>query len=321
MEPALLWHLAGTRNSFIPAMPALTRCSRRSKLNGVFKKKDKLQQLQRKMAQVGIANGGNSAGIPQLCCRINTLHHIRIELEVLTKRINGYLRNSGSAEGDDTRNSNVKVFELSSASCLEGVQELCELTAYKVVFQDLSHVLWDGLYVGEVPSARIEPFLQELDKYLAGVSSTVHDRVRTRLISDVMKASFAGFLLVLLAGGPSRAFTVEDYAIIDEDFNLLTDLFWSNGDGLPAELIEKFSTTIRGVLTLFRTDTVSLIDRFRTSILEISASSAKSKLPLPPTPERWSPTEPNTILRVLCYRSDETASKFLKKTYDLPKKL
>ncbi|EOY30686.1 Uncharacterized protein TCM_037808 isoform 3 [Theobroma cacao] len=311
----------GNRSTFVPSMPALTRCSTRAKFPGVFKKKEKFQIAQSKKSQVGTTNSNGSFGIPQLCCRINTLQHIRTELDVLAKRVIGYLRNSESTHVDNVANWMGKAFELSTATCVEGIQLLCEATAYRVIFHDLSHVLWDGLYVGEVSSSRIEPFLQELEHYLEVISLTVHDRVRTRLITDVTRASFDGLLLVLLAGGPARAFSLQDYELIAEDFKFLTDLFWSNGDGLPTDLIEKFSTTVKAVLPLFHTDTGSLIEQFKSVTLESYGSSAKSKLPLPPTSGQWSPTEPNTLLRVLCYRSDETAAKFLKKTYNLPKKL
>lgn len=301
-------------------MPALTRCSMGSKFH-VFKKKEKSNVTQRMKSQVGTTNGDNSCGIPQLCVRINALQHIRTQLEVLEKRTVIQLRNSKSTHVDDFTNGVGKKFELSGAACVEGIQQLCEATAYKVVFHGLSHVLWDGLYVGEVSSSRIEPFLQELEQYLEIISSTVHDRVRTRVITDVMKASLEGFLLVLLAGGPSRTFTLHDSEIIEEDFKFLTDLFWSNGDGLPANLINKFSTTVKDVLPLFHTDAESLIEQFKSLTLASYGSSAKSRLPLPPTSGQWNPTEPNTLLRVLCYRNDETAAKFLKKTYNLPKKL
>ncbi|GKV06681.1 hypothetical protein SLEP1_g18540 [Rubroshorea leprosula] len=310
----------GTRSTFVPPLPALTRCSTGSKFNGVFKKKEKFQVAQRR-SQVGTTNGNNAFGIPQLCCRINTLQLIRTQLEDLAKRTMTLLRNSESANVNDITNGVGKVFELSAASCVEGIQQLCEATAYKVVFQDLSHVLWDGLYAGEVSSSRIEPFLQELEHYLEVISSTVHDRVRTRVITDIMKASFDGFLLVLLAGGPSRSFNLQDCEMIEEDFKFLTELFWSNGDGLPDDLIERFSTTAKGVLPLFRTDSENIVEQFKRLTLESYGSSAKSRLPLPPTSGQWSPTEPNTLLRVLCYRSDETSAKFLKKTYNLPTKL
>lgn len=301
-------------------MPGLTRCSR-SKFNGVFKKKEKPLKTHRKKSQVGTTNGDNSFGIPQLCVRINTMQRIRMELAVLEKRTVAHLGSSKSIHEDDIANGAGFKFQLSSNACVEGIQQLCETIAYRIVFRDLCDYLWEGLYVGDVSSARIEPFLQELEPYLEIVSSTVHDRVRTRVITDVMKASFDGFLMVLLAGGPSRSFSMQDSVIIEEDFKFLTDLFWSNGDGLPAEMIEKHSTTVRDILPLFRLDTERLIQQFSQLTKEMYGSSSKSRLPMPPTTGQWSSREPNTLLRVLCYRNDEAAAKFLKKTYNLPKKL
>ncbi|KAL4325057.1 hypothetical protein GQ457_11G016870 [Hibiscus cannabinus] len=311
----------GSRNTYIPTMPALTRGETGSKFQGVWKKKEKLQNYQKRNSQVTTMNGDNSFGVPQLCVRINTLHRIRSEMDVLEKRIITHLRNCESAHVEDFSNGLNKKFELTPSACVEGVQQLSEAVAYKIVFHDLSHVLWDVLYIGEPSSSRIDPLLQELERNLLIISETVHEKVRTRIITDIMKASCDGFLLVLLAGGPSRAFTRQDSQIIEDDFKALKDLFWANGDGLPADLIDKFSATARGVLPLFRTDTDSLIERFRRVTLETYGSSARSRLPLPPTSGQWNPTEPNTLLRVLCYRNDETASKFLKKTYNLPKKL
>lgn len=302
-------------------MPALTRCTTGTKFQGVWKKKDKSLTTQRRNSQVATMNGDNSFGVPQLCVRINTLQRIRTEMDVLEKRIITLLRNCESAHAEDFSNGLGKKFELSPAACLEGVQQLCEAVAYKIIFHDLSHALWDGLYVGEPSSSRIEFFLQELEQNLTTIADIVHERVRTRIIADIMKASFEGFLLVLLAGGPSRSFSRQDSQIIEDDFKSLKDLFWANGDGLPTDIINKFSTTVRDVLPLYRTDTDSLVERFRRTTLETYGSSAKSRLPLPPTSGQWNPTEPNTLLRVLCYRNDETASKFLKKTYNLPKKL
>ncbi|XP_048442409.1 protein unc-13 homolog isoform X1 [Pyrus x bretschneideri] len=310
----------GTGNTFIPTLPALTRCSAGSKY-GVFKKKERLHISQRRKSQVGSTNGDSSFGIPQLCVRINTLQLIRMELGVFEKRIISHLGSSETPREDNIANGVGKMFELSTSACVEGIQQLCEATAYKVVFHDLSHVLFDGLYIVGVSSSRIEPFLQELEQYLEIISSTVHDRVRTRVITDVMRASFDGFLLVLLAGGPSRTFTRKDSDLIEEDFRFLTDLFWSNGDGLPADVIDKLSTTIKGILPLYGIDTDSLVEQFKRATLENYGSSAKSRLPMPPTTGEWTSNEPNTLLRVLCYRNDETAAKFLKKTYNLPKKL
>ncbi|KAK9705923.1 hypothetical protein RND81_07G092400 [Saponaria officinalis] len=306
----------GVESAFLPTLPGLTRCSAGSKF---FKKKEKSQMPIRRTSQAGNTNADDLFGIPQLCVRINSMQRIRSGVDALEKKTITYLKNLGSMEAD---NNGLKTkFELSIAASFEGILQLCKSTGYKIVFQELSHVLWNGLYVGEVSTSRIEPFLEELEHYLELISTTVHESIRTRLITDVMKASFHGFLLVLLAGGPSRAFTQQDSTAIEEDFKSLSDLFWSNGDGLPSELIEKHAITVKAILPLFRTNSESLIEQFRQATIQSYGSSAKSRLPLPPTTGEWSATEPNTILRVLCHRDDEVAAKFLKRTYNLPTKL
>ncbi|KAK2405539.1 protein unc-13 protein [Trifolium repens] len=309
----------GNRKTFIPTMPALTRCSTKGKYHGVFRKKEKPQPTQRRKSLARTTTGDSSFDVPHLCVRINTMQRIRMELGVLEKRIVANLSNSNLTNEDDIGDG--ASFKFSAAAAVEGIRQLCECIAYKAVFQDLCHVLWDGLYVGEVSSARIEPFLHELEEYLEIISSTVHDKVRTRVIIEVMRASFDGFLLVLLAGGASRAFSLQDSSVIEEDFKLLSDLFWSNGDGLPAELIKKHSATVRAVLPLFHTDTQHIIQQFSQLTMEMYGSSAKSRLPLPPKADQWSPREPDTLLRVLCYRNDEAAAKLLKKNYNLPTKI
>ncbi|KAK1312497.1 hypothetical protein QJS10_CPA07g00841 [Acorus calamus] len=308
----------GTRNTFIPALPALTRCTTGSKFQ--WKKKEKLQNTQKRRSQVGTLNGEGSFGLPQLCIRMNTLHHIRTELENLEKKIVTSLRNVESAQADISSGPETK-FELSQAASQEGIQQLCEATAYRLIFHDLGNVLWENLYVGEASVSRIDPFLKELDPNLEMISNTLHGRVRNRVITAIMKASFDGFLLVILCGGPARAFTRLDSQIIEDDFKSLKDLFLADGDGLPEELVEKAATQIKNVIPLFRTDTESLVERYRRLIMEAYGPSTKSKFPMPATSGHWSPTDPNTILRVLCYRNDEDATKFLKKAYNLPKKI
>lgn len=307
---------AGTRINFIPSLPGLTRCSAGSKF---FKKKDKSQIPMRRKAQVESTNVNDLYGVSQLCVRINSLQRIRSGVDALEKKAITYLKSSGPSE-NDYKGLGTK-FELSIAASFEAIHQLCESTGYKIVFHELSHFFWDVLYSVDVSSSRIEPFLQELEHYLETIATTVHDRVRTRLIAEVMKASFDGFLLVLLAGGPSRAFTQQDSVLVEEDFKSLCDLFWSNGDGLPSEVIDRFAITLKTILPLLHLDSETLIDRYKQAVIETYGSSAQSRLPLPPTTGEWDATEPNTLLRVLCYRNDEVAAKFLKKTYNLPTKL
>ncbi|KAL9267914.1 unc-13-like protein, partial [Drosera capensis] len=282
IQPDLVADLVtGTRDSYLPSMPALTRCSTGSKF---FKKKEKFQS---RKSQFGRPTVGDTFGIPQLCVRINTMQRVRAGVDYLEKKIITYTKNSGLTNLNYPNGTGMKM-ELTSSACLEGLQQLCEATALKVIFHELSHVLWDSM---------IEPVLQELEKYLEIIATTVHDRVRTRVITEVMKASFDGFLLVLLAGGPSRAFSLQDHAMTLEDFKLLRDLFWSNGDGLPTDLMDKLSVTVKRVLPLLQLNTESLIQQFRQLTLEYHGPSGKSGLPLPPTSGQWDPTEPNTLLR------------------------
>lgn len=320
----------GTRNSYLPLLPALTRCSTGSKFHGVWKKKEKSPSTQKRKSQVQSINGSESLGLPQLCVRINTLHHFRSELEQLEKRISFGWKTDFSVKSNETlklaslTTGSVPEakFEISHKASKEGILELCESAAYKVVFHDLSSELWDGLYMGGTANARIGSFLEQLESNLEIVANTVHTRVRTRVLTALMKACFDGFLLVLLAGGPYRAFSKYDYEMIEEDFVALKDLFKADGDGLPAEVVEKAAMPVADILPLFSTDTDQLIENFRHLICQVNGlSSAKSKLPLPPTSGAWNPTEPNTLLRILCYRNDDGATKFLKKTYNLPKRL
>ncbi|CAM8881040.1 unnamed protein product [Rhodiola kirilowii] len=43
---------SGTKSTYLPATPALTRCTKESKFHGVFKKKDRFHVAQIKKSQV-----------------------------------------------------------------------------------------------------------------------------------------------------------------------------------------------------------------------------------------------------------------------------
>nr|GEU39263.1 pyrophosphate--fructose 6-phosphate 1-phosphotransferase subunit alpha [Tanacetum cinerariifolium] len=103
----------GSRNTFILAMLTLPRCAAYTKFHGVFKKKEKPTNLQRRNSQVArTKRNDNAFGVPQLCVHINTLKQICTELEVLEKRIITLLRNSESAHVSDFSNGLSKKFEL-----------------------------------------------------------------------------------------------------------------------------------------------------------------------------------------------------------------
>lgn len=293
-------HLTGSRNKFLPKIPSLSQMAenRTTKDNYDYDYDD----------------DDDSCGILQLCVRVNTFIYIRKELQIFQERVVAQLSSTGSRTTDKGNIVNYyKIsFNLSLTACEDGIQELCEVTGYKLVFHELNHVFWKGLYIDGASSSRIEPFLEELEENLEKITGIVHDdSVRTRVITEIMRASCDGFLLVLLAGGHSRNFTLQDSFNIQEDFHLLVDLFWSHGDRLPTELISKFSAPVEGILPLFATDTETLIQQCKALAVDKGGR-------LPESGE-WDRNDPNTILRVLCHRDDRVAFKFLKNNFHLPK--
>jgi hypothetical protein len=81
-------------------------------------------------------------------------------------------------------------------------------------------------------------------------------------------------------------------------------------------MVDREARTAMQVLSLFSLSTDELIQRF-TAATGVAKPGSRSSLPL--TTGNWSVSDANTLLRVLCYRCDDTASKFLKKNYHLPK--
>ncbi|MBA0844205.1 hypothetical protein Goarm_001320 [Gossypium armourianum] len=69
----------GSRNTYIPTMPALTRCEIGSKFQGVWKKKEKSQNSQNRNSQIATMNGDNSFGTPPAVCsyKYTALYPIR----------------------------------------------------------------------------------------------------------------------------------------------------------------------------------------------------------------------------------------------------
>ena len=331
----MLWYIfTGSKKDIVPQFPPLTRCKEsklHSSFGGLWKKKDKSPTPNRNKGQ---ENGRHKVGSlsSKICVRINTLHHIQTQIDALETRVaNGWKTNSGTTKSSKKgsrsqtqpppqQNGTHFRFEQTRTGIQEAIPLLCEIVVYHVVFQDLRSEFWEGLYNGSVAQARIGPVIQSLESQLVFMSETIHEKLITRLISTLMKVSFEALLMVMLAGGPGRVFYVNDAEMLDEDFNALKDLFKADGDGIPSDAVEKAARVVTQVLPLFALSTIDLIHNFRQSLLEAQGqNSSKSRMPLPETTGQWGPTDANTLLRVLCHRCDPAASKFLKKTYGLPK--
>lgn len=187
---------------------------------------------------------------------------------------------------------------------------------------DSHHSFYGGLYVGGVADARIRPALRALKQNLSLLVSILVDRAQPVAVREVMKASFQGFLIVLLAGGNDRSFTMEDHAMIEEDFRSLKRAFCTRGEGLVSEdVVEAEARAAEGVVALMAQPAEQLVEEFGIAAYECTeAISDRQRLPMPPTTRRWSRRDPNTILRVVCHRDDDVANHFLKRTFQLPKR-
>nr|GMD63206.1 protein unc-13 homolog [Ipomoea batatas] len=275
-----------------------------------------------------------SRGTQRLYIRLNTLHFLLLQLHAIDKALalgprtaqsttrNRHARSSTTTTGTGT----VSYFEHARSAILTGVQHVSEASAYRLIFLDSNAVLYGSLYVGDVENARIHPALRILKQNLTLLCAIVTERAQPTAIKEVMKGTFEAYLMVLLAGGSSRVFCRSDHQMIEEDFDSLKKIFsaCAGGEGTIAEdIVDREAETVEGVLSLMSQSTEQLIEDFSTLACETSGMGvvgAGQKLPMPPTTGKWHRSDPNTILRVLCYRNDKAANFFLKKSFHLAKR-
>ncbi|XP_019180876.1 PREDICTED: uncharacterized protein LOC109175947 [Ipomoea nil] len=329
--------LCGSKQNYIPTLPPLTRCSQDSRFFRLWKKG---------ACSVGvysehhfISDGSHvrpstSRGTQRLYIRLNTLHFLLLQLHSIDKAlalgprtVQTTTRNRHARSSTTTVTGTVSYFEQSRSAILTGVQHVSEASAYRLIFLDSNSVLYGSLYVGDVENARIHPALKILKQNLTLLCAIVTERAQPMAIKEVMKATFEAYLMVLLAGGSSRVFCRSDHQMIEEDFDILKKMFCSCGGGgegtIVEDVVDREAETVEGVLTLMSQSTEQLIEDFSTVACETSGMGvvgAGQKLPMPPTTGKWHKSDPNTILRVLCYRNDKAANFFLKKSFHLAKR-
>ncbi|AQK95287.1 hypothetical protein ZEAMMB73_Zm00001d010939 [Zea mays] len=173
-------------------------------------------------------------------------------------------------------------------------------------------------------AAPARPTLRLMKQNLAFLSSVLTEQAQLPAVLEVMRASVEAFLTVVLAGGSGRAFARGDHAAVAADFASLKRLFCSFGVG--EEAVERETVRAEGVLALMAVPTEQLIHELLGHYASTPMRAAGDELPqlpmmpMTPTARRWSRSDANTVLRVLCYRDDEPANRFLKKTFNLPKR-
>lgn len=311
----------GSKDALIPLIPPLTRCKTKKSWFGGKGKSEKTSNRAKGVQRKG-PNSNEVYNLPHICVRMNTLHHLNTEIDGVEKKIRfGWQKDPDLSNhlpsmqpSEEPVDSNLYQ---TRGMLKEGIDKLMEIAAYRVVFVDLKPVLWDGLYMGGVANARIDDVIEELDVQLGVISESSAERLRNRVIFALMRACFEGLMLVLMAAGPNRSFTVSDASVLKADLKRVKDLFIADGDGLPADKVDRESALANEIVSLFSCPTNELIQRF--SSANGRGGKAGTKPSLPPTTGNWSASDPDTLLRVLCYRGDDTASKFLKRTFRLPK--
>eukprot|EP00271_Cylindrocystis_brebissonii_P005692 TRINITY_DN1789_c0_g1_i1.p1 TRINITY_DN1789_c0_g1~~TRINITY_DN1789_c0_g1_i1.p1 ORF type:complete len:1150 (+),score=247.56 TRINITY_DN1789_c0_g1_i1:187-3636(+) len=354
----------GSKDQFLPPLPSLTRY----KKDVLLKAQQALpppssappsasKHLHGSASKAATSKPNDPLGIPQICCRINTLHFILKDIEKLKETIRNGWENAlvppvpsptaPKPRGvvayfitSQSTGSNIPLapplpsdllgmFEDLRDDVEKAISRLCEFAAFKVVFGDLKAKMLESLYVGSVERARIDGVISELQPHLILIVDNIVPDRRDRLVAALLRALTVAFLRVLLAAGPHRGYTVTDAALLSYDLEQLRELFVDGGEGLPQDEVDKATKLPLQILALFACDTDDLIRSFEQANKEGPAnpppplnSASTLKLPkLPPFKGAWSPTDPYTILRILCYRADRRASKYLKKLFDLPKEV
>ncbi|KAL1188808.1 unc-13-like protein [Cardamine amara subsp. amara] len=321
----------GSKQSYIPTLPPLTRCNRDSKFVKLWKKATPCTATGEDLNQLGEAPGGNhprpstSRGTQRLYIRLNTLHFLSSQLHSLNKALslNPKVLPATRKRYRERTNSS-SYFDFTHGGIESACQHVSEVAAYRLIFLDSYSVFYESLYIGDVANARIKPALRILKQNLTLITAILADRAQALAMREVMKASFEVVLTVLLAGGHSRVFYRTDHDLIEEDFESLKKVYCTCGEGLiPEEVVDREAEIVEGVIHLMGQPTEQLMEDFSIVTCESSGMGlvgTGQKLPMPPTTGRWNRSDPNTILRVLCYRNDRVANQFLKKSFQLGKR-
>ncbi|RDX65028.1 hypothetical protein CR513_56347, partial [Mucuna pruriens] len=321
----------GLKENYIPNLPPLTRCNRNSKFHKLWKIASPCSVSCEDPHIYGIFEANHphsctSRGTQRLYIRHNTLHYLLSHIPSLDKSLSltpGVVP-SNRHSFSESHKTQTSYFETTIAATLAACEHVSEVSSYRLMFFDSNPFFYDGLYFGDVANARINKMLTILKHNIKLMTAILTERAQALAVKGVMKASFEAFLTVLLASGPNRVFNESDHQIIQEDFDSLKQVFYSCGEELIGEdVVDKEAEVVEGVIALMGTSTEQLTENL--SILSSESNGVGGianghKLSMPPTTGKWNRSDPNTILRVLCYRNDRAANSFLKRTFHIAKR-
>ncbi|XP_031097776.1 protein unc-13 homolog isoform X1 [Ipomoea triloba] len=314
------------KSNLYPPAPPLTRY-----------KETTFPIIKRKLTEAVVLDNGVNDKLShltasKLCVRLNTLQYIQRQIATLEDGIRKSwstikaFRDQICSEGNFPESSNgisdmsdesidelfAATFDCIRDSATNAIRKTCDFLGARVVFWDLREPFVFHLYHNSVGGARLESILPQFDSILNNVCGLIDDGLRDLAVSSIYKSSLEGYIWVLLDGGPSRAFSNSDVPIMEEDLNMLKDLFVADGEGLLRSLVEKDSKITQQILSLFSLQANSVIRMLMTSSQHISVGHGAHKN------GSRNVGDAQTLMRVLCHMKDTEASKFLKRHYNLP---
>ncbi|XP_042468676.1 protein unc-13 homolog [Zingiber officinale] len=341
----------GSKQSYVPALPPLARCNQDSLVFFLWKKIatpcragiDPIlfgckSGVKPNVLHVRRGGGGHRAthpgptvsrGTQRLYVRLNTLHYLLGLLHSVDKSLSFFSRPGPSPSPRTPRCTPLRRrtggptnFDLARSTIHGAIAHVAEVAAHRLIFLDSASSFYNSIYVGNVSESRVRPTIRSLKQNLSLLVTMLSDRAQPLAVREIMNASFEAFLLVLLAGGPARAFYRSDYEMVIEDVANLKRIFCTCGEGLVTEeVVQKEAARVEGVVSLMSLPSEKLVEDLTFMACEtIGLGRSMERLPMPPTTGRWSRTDPNTVLRVLCHRNDDVANRFLKRAFNLPKR-
>lgn len=300
----------GSKQNYIPALPPLTRCGRDSRFTKLWRLAAPnctavtLNPNEDGLEEANNSRPSTSRGTQRLYIRLNTLHYILSQLNSLDKNI------STSPKIVSSPQNRTSYFENTRSHIQSATQKVSEVAAYRLIFLDSNSVFYGSLYIGEVENVRISRAIKIMQNNLTLLTAIVTDRAQPLALREVMRASFDAFVRVLVAGGSSRSFTRSDYKFIEDDLMHLMHLFSSEGL-IGEDVVDREAEMVEGVVAMMGQTTEQLVE----ALNGVGGGGV-----VPPVTGIWSSTDPNTVLRVLCYRNESGANLYLKKVFQLPKR-
>ncbi|XP_047340889.1 protein unc-13 homolog isoform X1 [Impatiens glandulifera] len=308
------------KHHLYPATPPLTRYE--ETILQVMKKK----LVSNMHIEVEITDKLNRLTISKLCVILNTLQYMQRQIGALEDGIKNswalvqpseYKQFCTSEDSKLTDEESIRELFAATFDCIKdtasiAIKKFREFTGAKVVFWDLRDSFLFHLYSGSVEGAGMDSVLHYFDTVLNQVCGLIDESTRDPIVLSIFKASLEGFVWVLLDGGPSRAFSLSDITVMEDDLKILKDFFIADGEGLPRSLAEKEASFAHQVLNLFTLQTESLVQMLMTASKHIAVIKDREKH------RNGYQGDAHTFIRVLCHKKDREASKFLKRQYELP---